>query len=100
MRRGGAGFQSAGPALSAARGRYFFGYPRPTPVQGTPLLIPWTGPRLSPPNFNRDPSGARAGTGPGNAKNYALPRNELYLGSKLSLSEKREKKETYPQQSL
>ena len=42
--RGGAGFHLAGPALSAARGRYSFGYPRPTPVQGTPLLIPWTGP--------------------------------------------------------
>jgi len=45
-------------------GGVFWGNSRPDPVQGPPALIPWTGPCLLPPIFNRDPSGVRVGRGP------------------------------------
>jgi len=61
--RGGAVFHSLDPALTWGRGGYFSGNPRPTPIQGPPALVSWTGPRLLPPNFNGDPSGVRVGRG-------------------------------------
>jgi len=57
--RGGAGFHSPGPARTTVRGGYFGGDPRPAPVRGESPLIPWMGPRFSPPVL----TGSRLGNG-------------------------------------
>ena len=59
--RGGAGFHSPGPALTTGRGGCFGGDPRPAPVRGESPLIPWMGPRFSPPVL----TGTRLGNGRG-----------------------------------
>ena len=63
--RGGAGFALGGPAATQARGAYFVPLPRPTPVRGPAILIPWTGPPFSPPKIYRGLSGAWLGWGLG-----------------------------------
>ena len=72
--RGGAGFHSQGPALTRGRGGYFSGDPRPAPARGPPALIPWTGPHLLPPIFNRDPSGVWVGRGPEWGQGQGMPK--------------------------
>jgi len=73
---GGAGFHSPGPALTTGRGGYFGGDPRPAPVRGESPLIPWTGPRFSPPVLTGTRLGNRRGRGhrQGTLKKHAPPR--------------------------
>ena len=52
------------PCPFSGPGGMFLGNSHFAPVRGSPRLIPWMGPRLSPLNFNRDPSGALVGRGP------------------------------------
>ena len=47
--RGGEGFHSPGPAFTTGWGSYYRGDPRPAAIRGESPLIPWTGPRFSPP---------------------------------------------------
>jgi len=63
--RGGAGFHSPGPALTTGRGGYFGGDPRPAPIRGESPLIPWMGPRFSPPVLTRTRLGNGRGRGQG-----------------------------------
>jgi len=72
--RGGAGFHAPDPALTRGRGGYVSGNHRPAPVRGPPALIPWTGPRLLPPIFNRDPSGVWVGWGPERGQGQGMPK--------------------------
>ena len=74
--RGGAGFHSPGPALTTGRGGCFGGDPRPAPVRGESPLIPWTGPRFSPPVLTgtRLGNGRGRGQGQGTLKKHAPPR--------------------------
>jgi len=58
--RGGAGFRSAGPTLSAARGGIFRVIPAPPPSGADPHSCPRR-PPLSPPNFNGNWSGGWVG---------------------------------------
>jgi hypothetical protein len=62
---GGTGFALGGPAITRARGPYFLPSPRPAPVRGPTQLMPWTGPRFSPPRFYGGLSRAWVGRGPG-----------------------------------
>ena len=61
--RGGAVFHLPDPTLTWGRGGYFSGNHCPAPIRGPPALIPWTGPRLLPPIFSRDPSEGWVGQG-------------------------------------
>jgi len=72
---GGGGFHSPGPALTTSRGCYFEGDPRPAPVRGESPLIPWTGPRFSPPVLTgtRRGDGRGRGQGQGTLKKHGLP---------------------------
>ena len=74
--RGRAGFHSPGPALTTGRGGYFGGDPRPAPVRGESPLIPWTGPRFSPPGLTGTllGNGRGRGQGQGALKKHAPPR--------------------------
>jgi len=72
--RGGVGSHSPGPALTRGRGVYLSGNPCPAPARGPPALIPWTGPRLLPHIFNRDPSGVWVGRGPERAQGQGMPK--------------------------
>ena len=63
--RGGAGFALGGPTATQARGAYFVPFPDPAPVRGPATLIPWTGPRFSPPKIYGGLSGAWPGWGLG-----------------------------------
>jgi len=63
--RGGAGFHSPGPALTTGRWGYFGDDPRPAPVRGESPLIPWMGPRFSPPVLTGTSLGNRRGRGQG-----------------------------------
>jgi len=72
--RGEAGFHSQGLPFTRGRGGYFSGNPRPAPALGPAALIPWTGPRLLPPTFNRDPSGVWVGWGPERGQGQAMPK--------------------------
>ena len=63
MGQGGAGCALRGPAATRGRGAYFVHSPRPAPVRGPTLLIPWTGPCFSPPKFYGGLSGAWVGRG-------------------------------------
>ena len=69
--RGGAGFALGGPAATQARGEYFVSFPRPAPVQGPATLIPWTGPRFSPPKIYGGLSGVWLGWGLGRGVRHA-----------------------------
>jgi len=71
---GGGVFHSPDPALTRGRGGYVSGNPRPAPVSGPPVLIPWMGPRLLPPIFNGDPSGVWVGRGPEWGQEQAMPK--------------------------
>jgi len=83
--RGGPVFHWPDPALTWGRGGYFLRNPRPAPVRGPPVLIPWTGPRLLPPIFNRDPSGVWEGRGlerePGQGMPKKTPRPRPLSGA-------------------
>jgi len=74
--RGGAGFHWRGPALTTGRGGYFGGDPHPAPIRGESPLIPWMGPRFSPPVLTgtRLGNGWGRGQGQGTLKKQALPR--------------------------
>ena len=74
--RGGAGFHSAGPALTTGWGGYFGGDPCPAPIRGESPLIPWTGPRFSPPVLTGTRLGNGRGRGQGQRtlKKHAPPR--------------------------
>ena len=73
--QGRAGFHLSGPAPAWVRGGCFWRNPSPAPVRGLPTLIPWTGPRFSPPIFNRGPSGVWAGQGPWRRQGWGMPKN-------------------------
>jgi len=68
--RGGEGFHWPGPALTTGRGGYFVGDPRRGPVRGESPLIPWMGPRFSPPVLmgTRLGNGRARGQGQGTVK--------------------------------
>jgi len=55
-RAGWGGFSLARPRPYTEPGGYFWGNPRPTPIRGPPILIPWTGPHLLLLIFNGDRS--------------------------------------------
>lgn len=63
--RSGAGFALRGHAVTQAWGVYFLPSPRSTPVRGLTTLLPWPGPRFSPPKFYRSLFGAWLGWGLG-----------------------------------
>jgi len=71
--RGGVSFPSPDPALTRGQGEYVSGNPRPAPVRGPPALIPWTGPHLLPPIFNRGRSGVWVGRGPERGQGQGMP---------------------------
>ena len=73
--RGGAGFHSSGPTPPPGREGFFWRNPLPAPIRGLSALIPWMGPRFSPPIFNRSPSGGRAGRGPGQGQGRGMSKN-------------------------
>jgi len=70
------GFPSPGPALTRGRGGYLGGDPLPASVQGESRLIPWTGPRCSPPvvTGTRLWNGRGRGPGQGTLKKLTPPR--------------------------
>ena len=68
--RGGVGFHPGGPAVTRA-GEGFLGViPAPSPVRDESPLIPWTGPRFSPPNLTE----ACPGNGRGPGRGLGIPK--------------------------
>ena len=74
MGRSGRVFTCQTPPLHGAGGGYVSCNPHPTPVRGPPALIPWTGPRLLPPIFNRDPSRVWVGRVPERGQGQGMPK--------------------------
>ena len=84
---GRGGFSLARPCPYTRPGGYVLRNPRPAPVRGPRALIHWTGPRLLPPIFNRDPSGVWVGRqherGQGQGMPKKKPRPRLLSGAGL-----------------
>ena len=73
--RGGASLALGGPTATRAWGAYFVPFPHPAPVQGPATLIPWTGPRFSPPIVYGGLSGAWLGWGLGRGERRGKRKN-------------------------
>jgi len=71
---GWGGFSLARSRPYTGPGGYVSGNPRPAPVRGPPAVIPWTGPCLLPPIFNRDPSGVWVWRGPERGQGQGMPK--------------------------
>ena len=65
----------SGPAPAPGRRGFFWRNPRPAPVRGLPALIPWMGPRFSPPISNGGPSVGWAGRVPGRGQGRGMSKN-------------------------